>query len=454
MPNPEENIIKRTPPHNEEMEQYVLGSMLLDPEAARAAAEGLHSDDFYSRKNQQLFAAMQSLALSGSALDIGLVRARCAELGYDASVSGRENLAAIMALAPNTGNIDYYIREVRDKSRTRALIKACEKISGEAYAGTTGTDELFASSEREIVDLIQNQGSADRIAPIGEIVKEAIQDISQRNRNKQNIIGVATGYTDLDMMLAGMRPSQLVLLAARPAMGKTAFALNIAYHAAVIDQKVVAMFSLEMSSVELVDRLLAIGGHVDAQKIRTGDLDEDDVMTLLSAANRLAASGMMIDDTPGITVAEIASKCRKVKQEKGRLDLVIIDYLQLIGSNTRSDSRQNQVAEISRSLKGLAKELKVPVLALSQLSRNPETRDDHRPIMSDLRESGSIEQDADVVMFIYRDEVYNKETTRPGVAEIIVGKQRAGSTGTVELLWMGKYTSFKSLERSHRKKKE
>jgi replicative DNA helicase len=354
----------------------------------------------------------------------------------------------LASAVPSYTNIRQYVQLVKDKSTLRGLIETSEKIANDAYLGNRETKELFEETERDLFQFLQKRRGVTENDPIDVIVFNAIKNISEAMKNGGTVTGVPTGFIDLDNMLTGLHGSELILVAARPAMGKTAFVLNIAAYACFKKRHPVAVFSLEMGKEQLATRLIAMESLVDSQKIRIGDLNDDELTKVVEAGTVIGNAPLVIDDTPSISVPELASKCRKIKQEQG-LDLVIIDYLQLMTSGRRAESRQQEVAEISRSLKGLAKELDVPVIALSQLSRAVEARDDRKPRMSDLRESGSIEQDADVVMFIYRDEYYNPETTtKPGTAEIIIGKQRSGATGSVDLLWLGHYTKFANKERA------
>jgi replicative DNA helicase len=352
----------------------------------------------------------------------------------------------IFAMAYTSTNVKHYAAIVAEKAVSRRLIKVTEEIAGQAYIGKESLNDLLAHTEKEIFNLLQNRGGGD-FRPIKDIVLEAIDKIEKASLAKGNITGVASGFTDLDYKLSGLQPQDLVLIAARPSMGKTALVLNIAQHVAFHNQLAVAVFSLEMSSNQLMNRLLAMESRIDAQKLRSGNLADEDWIKLVEGAQPIASSKLIIDDTPGISIPELRSKCRKYKLEQG-LQLVIIDYLQLMSGNRRSESRQQEISEISRALKSLARELNVPVIALSQLSRAVEQRPDKRPMLSDLRESGAIEQDADVVMFIYRDDYYNKDSDQKNVAEVIVAKQRNGPTGAVELLWMPQYTKFANLQRN------
>ena len=444
-----ENAIRRIQPHSEEAEKCVLGSMLMDADAIVVAVDQLVSSDFYYNQHQMLFDAMLKLFMENKPVDVVTVKTKCEELGYPENVSDLETIRQLITIVPTSANIKQYVGVVREKSTMRQLIRVSEEIVNDAYLGNMEADDMFEKVETNVFNFLQKRRGNDDIVPIEQVVLTAIHNIDKAMKSDGEITGVPTGFADLDRMLTGLHGTELILVAARPAMGKTAFVLNIAAHACFRKKIPVAIFSLEMGKEQLVTRMMAMESLVDSQNIRTGNLQDDEVEKIMEAGNLIASSPLMIDDTPGITVAEVRAKCRKMKQQNGDLGLIIIDYLQLMSGGRRIESRQQEVAEISRSLKGLAKELDVPIIALSQLSRAVEARDDHKPRMSDLRESGSIEQDADVVMFIYRDEYYNPETTtKPGEAEIIIGKQRSGSTGSVDLIWLGQYTKFANKERA------
>ncbi len=450
----DEGIIKKIKPHSEDAERCVLGSMLMDEEAVVSAIGQLAPEDFYYKKHRMLFTAMYRLHVEQKSIDIITVKERCEELGYPEEVSSLEAIRQLISTTPTSVNINQYIRLVKDKSTLRGLIEAAEKITNDAYLGNKETEILFEETERNIFQFLQNRKGVSDFEPIDKIVMKALKNLEESMVRGEAVTGVPTGFTDLDRLLTGLHGSELILVAARPAMGKTAFVLNIAAHACFRKKIPVIIFSLEMGREQLVTRMMAMEAMVDAQKIRTGGLSTSELEQVMEASNIIASSPLIIDETAGITVSDIRSKCQKAMKQQGGLGLIIIDYLQLMSGGRHTESRQQEVAEISRSLKGLAKDLDVPVIALSQLSRAVEARDDHRPRMSDLRESGSIEQDADVVLFIYRDDYYNEETTKPGVAEIIIGKQRSGATGTIELLWMGQHTKFVNKERSRSRVQE
>lgn len=442
---PDEEVIRRVMPHSLEAEQSVLGAMIMDADAVEIATEYLTAEDFYSRQFGIVFNAVSELHNENIDIDAVTLQNRLLEKNLPPESASPEFIAGLVAIVPTSANIRNYARIVQEKSMLRRMIRAVEGIANDCYAGTDELDVILDRAEKGVFDISQKRHSGDFV-PISRIVLNAMENIEKASRTKSAVTGVATGFTDLDIRTAGMQPSDLILIAARPSMGKTALALNIAEHVAFRDHRTVAIFSLEMSKEQLVNRLFAMESRVEAQHIRTGDLNEAEWADLIAKAGEIGQSRLLIDDTPGISVAEMRTKCRKFKSEFG-LDMVLIDYLQLMSSNTSraSDSRQNEISEISRSLKALARELACPVIALSQLSRAVESRPNHRPMLSDLRESGAIEQDADVVMFIYRDDYYNPDTDKKGIAEVIIAKQRNGPIGTVELSWQAQYTKFSNL---------
>lgn len=445
----DESVIKKIKPHSEEAEKSILGAMISDEDAAAIGVELLEPEDFYYKRHSMLFAAMKKMHLQHKNIDPITLRHCCEEMGYTDEVCDMSYLIQLVDILPSAQHAKQYAEVVKDRATLRNLIDTSEKIANDAYLGNGDTEELFEKTERDLFQFLQNRRGTEDFVPINDVVMEVYQNIEDAMLNQGQVTGVPTGFTDLDNMLTGLHGTELILIAARPAMGKTAFVLNIAAHACFKKKIPVAMFSLEMGKEQLVNRMIALESMVDSQKIRTGDLSQQDLDRITEAGNIIGTSPLFIDDTPGITVAEIRSKCRKVIQKEGSLGLIVIDYLQLMSGGKRIESRQQEISEISRGLKGLAKELNVPVIALSQLNRAADSRDDHKPRMSDLRESGAIEQDADVVMFIYRDEYYNPDTTtKPGIAEIIIGKQRSGATGSVDLVWLGKYTKFGNKERA------
>ncbi len=435
----------KVPPHDIEAEQAVLGSMLTDKDAVIAAMEILKPDSFYREDDKAIYEAMQNLYNRAEPIDLITLKNELETMSKLEQVGGLEYLANLPEKAPTSANVQKYISIVDEKAMLRTLIKTANELVDLGYNQSEDVEDIMDHAEKKIFDIVQNKNQKG-YSPIKDVLVESFTKLEELYNRKQHITGVPTGFTDLDYRTAGLHGSELILLAARPAMGKTAFALNIAANAAIKGKTGVAIFSLEMSKEQLVNRMLCSEAMVDSNKIRTGKLEEDDWAKLASAIGPLSEANIFIDDTPGITVMEIRTKCRKLKLEKN-IGLIVIDYLQLItGNSKRSGSREQEISEISRSLKILAKELNVPVIALSQLSRAVEQRPDHRPMLSDLRESGAIEQDADIVMFLYRDDVYNKESEKKDIAEVIIAKQRGGSTGTVDLLWMGNYTKFVNLE--------
>ena len=436
----------KVPPHDLEAEQAIIGSMLTDRDAVISAIEILKEEDFYREDNKAIYTAILNLYNRAEPIDIITVKSELESMGKFEQVGGLEYLAELPEKVPTTANAMKYIKIVEEKSTLRRLIKTANEIIELGYSPTEDVEDIMEGAEKKIFNIMQEKNQKG-YAPIKDVLVESFTKLEELYNRKQHITGVPSGFTELDYRTAGFHGSELILIAARPAMGKTAFALNIATNAAVKANVPVAVFSLEMSKEQLVNRILCSESMVDSNKVRTGKLEEDDWTKLAGARGPLSEAEIFIDDTPGINITEIRAKCRKLKLEKN-IGMVVIDYLQLIqGSNKRGGSREQEISEISRSLKILAKELDVPVIALSQLSRAAEQRPDHRPMLSDLRESGAIEQDADIVMFLYRDDYYNQDSEKKDIAEIIIAKHRGGSTGTVELLWLGSYTKFVNLER-------
>ena len=435
----------KVPPHDLEAEQAVIGSMLTDKEAVIAAIETLSDDDFYREDNKIIYSAIMNLYNRGEPIDIITLKSELSSMGKFEAVGGLEYLAELPEKVPTTANVDKYIKIVEEKSTLRTLIRTANELITLGYDPTQEVEELMDNAEKKIFGVMQNR-TQKTYSSMKDILVDTFIELEELYNRKEHITGVPTGFIDLDYKTAGLHGSELILVAARPAMGKSAFALNIATNAAVRAKTPVAIFSLEMSKEQMANRILCSEALVDSNKVRTGKVEDDDWTKLAEASGILSEAQIFIDDTPGISIMEIRAKCRKMKLEKN-IGLVVIDYLQLVqGSNKRAGSREQEIAEISRSLKILAKEINVPVIALSQLSRAPEQRPDHRPMLSDLRESGSIEQDADIVMFLYRDDYYNQDSEKKNVAEVILAKHRAGSTGTVELAWLGNYTKFANLE--------
>ena len=436
----------KIPPHDIEAEQAVIGSMLTDKDAIMSAVETLKPEDFYREDNKIIYEAILNLYNRADPVDIITLKTELQSMKQLEAVGGLEYIAQLPDKVPTTANVEQYIKIVEEKSALRALIKKANELISLGYDQTQDVEDILDSAERKIFDVIQNRNQKGYSA-IKDILVDSFTQLEQLYNQKQHITGVPTGFADLDYITAGLHKSDLVIVAARPAMGKSAFALNLASNAAVRYNTPVAIFSLEMSKEQMTNRILCSEAMVDSNKVRTGKVEDDDWQKLAEASGNLSQAQIFIDDTPGISVMEIRAKCRKLKLEKN-IGMVVIDYIQLVqGSNKRNGSREQEISEISRSLKILAKEINVPVIALSQLSRSVEQRPDHRPMLSDLRESGAIEQDADIVMFLYRDDYYNPDTDKKNIAEVILAKHRGGSTGTVELLWLGNYTKFANLDK-------
>lgn len=442
----EEALLKRVLPHSIEAEQSVIGAMIVDREAITVASELICGEDFYNKQYGVVFDAMVELNDEGKPVDPVTLQDRLREKDVPPEVRSLEFIAALITGVPTSANIKHYANIVAEKSTLRKMIRLNEEIANTCYTGKESLEVILEDTEKRVFELVQKRNTGEFV-PIRQVVMNAMDKIEKASKNNGNVTGIATGFIDLDYRTAGMQPSDLILIAARPSMGKTAFVLNVAQYMAFKLDQTVAIFSLEMSKEQLVNRLFSLESRVDSQHLRTGNLSDAEWEKLIESAGVIGKSKLIIDDTPGISISELRSKCRKYKLEHD-LKIIIIDYLQLMsGSGRGSDSRQQEISDISRSLKALARELNVPVIALSQLSRAVEQRPDHRPMLSDLRESGAIEQDADVVMFIYRDDYYNKDTEKKGIAEIIIAKQRNGPIGTVELVWLPDYTKFANLQR-------
>ncbi len=437
----DEALIKRVLPHSIEGEQSVIGSMLMDREAIIAASEIVTADDFYQHPYGIMFEAMVELFNEGKPVDLVTLQDRLKEKDVPPEISSLDFVRDIITTVPTSANVKSYATIVKEKAVLRRLIRINEEIANTCYLGREPLETILADTEKKIFDLLQNRNSGEFV-PIRQVALNVLENIEKAYRTRETVTGVPTGFHDLDYKTSGFQPSDLILLAARPSMGKTAFVLNVVDYVTVRRGIPCMVFSLEMSKEQLVNRMLSMESNVDTQKLRTGTLTDSDWDAVVEGVGVIGSSTLIIDDTPGISVTELRSKCRKVKLEHG-LGMVIIDYLQLMtGSGKNGDNRQQEISEISRSLKALARELKAPVVALSQLSRACETRADHRPMLSDLRESGAIEQDADVVMFLYRDDYYNKDSEMKDIAEVIIAKQRNGPIGTVNLLWMPQFTKF------------
>lgn len=442
----EEAFIKKIPPHDETAERSVIGSMIIDQDAITVASEMLDAEDFYQPKYGVMFQTIVELYNLGKPVDLIMLQAKLKEKDVSSELYELDFISGLIDAVPTSANVRHYAQLVREKATLRRLIKVTEDIANNCYVDKEAADVLLDSTEKKIYDLLQKRDVKETV-DIRELVISSLEGIEAASKNHGGVTGVATGFIDLDYKTAGMQPADLVLIAARPSMGKTAFVLNIAEHAALKMRVPTVIFSLEMSAVQITNRILAMNARVDAQKMRTGNLSDADWAKLHESAVAIAEAPLIIDDTPGITISEMRSKCRQYKYEKG-VGMIIIDYLQLMSAGHRVESREKEISEISRALKALARELKCPVLACSQLSRAVEQRPDKRPMLSDLRESGAIEQDADVIMFIYRDEYYNKnQEDNKGLAEIIIGKQRNGPTGTVVLKSQLEYTRFNNLQR-------
>ncbi len=431
---------QNVPPHDDTAEQAVLSCMFLDREAVAAALEILRADDFYRPDNKMVFEAAEALFSSGVPVDVVTIKNKLEEKQVFEQIGGLPFIASISTAVGNSVNVKHYAHIVEEKSLLRRLIKTAGEVSQISYEAKEDVSFIMEKAEKGIFDIIQNRRT-EEFTSIRDITVNAFEKIEEVYQNKGKVTGIATGFKDFDAKTAGLQKSDLILLAARPSMGKTAFALNIVQNVAIRGNIPTAVFSLEMSKEQLVNRMLCSEAMLDAQKIRTGELEEKDWTVLIEAMGPLSEAPIYIDDTPGISPMDIRSKCRRLKLEKG-LGLIVIDYLQLMSGNGRNESRQQEISEISRSLKAIAREMDAPVIALSQLSRACEQRADHRPMLSDLRESGAIEQDADIVAFLYRDEYYFPETEKKNQAELIIAKQRNGPTGTVELTWLGQHTKF------------
>ena len=442
----DEAIIKRILPHSIDAEKAVIGSMIMDADAVVAASEMITGDDFYQRQYGILFDAMVELYNEGKPVDVLTLQERLKMKDVPEEFSSIEFISELVSSVPTSANVRHYAQTVSDDATLRRLIRVNEEIANTCYQHRESLDEIMNTTEKRIFDVLQKK-STDEYVPIKDVVLSVIDKIEAAARHKGTVTGLATGFYDLDYKTSGLQPSDLILIAARPSMGKTAFVLNLAQYMCVRNHVPTAIFSLEMSKDQLVNRILSMESKVDSQSMRTGTLQPADWEKLIESAGVISTAPLIIDDTPGISITELRSKCRKYKLEND-LGLVIIDYLQLMtGGSRKQESRQQEISEISRSLKALAREINAPVIALSQLSRACETRPDHRPMLSDLRESGAIEQDADVVMFLYRDDYYNKNTDKKNISEVIIAKQRNGPIGTVELVWLPNYTKFANKEK-------
>lgn len=443
----EEERAGRVPPNNLDAERSVLGAMMQDHEALSLAIEALRAEDFYHPANRELFDAMHRLQSAGQPVDIVTVDEELTRRGTLEGVGGIQYVVDISRYVPTTANARAYIQIVAEKATLRRLIHAGDEIVQASYAQQEPMADILGRAEKSIFDIVMRRTEGSTLVHIADILPDTYQRIETLSRLKGAIDGVPTGFVDLDNLLTGLHGGELVLVGARPSMGKTSFGMNVLSYASVMAGKTVAAFSLEMPRDQLAMRLLCADARVDMQSVRHGTLRDEDWLSLSRALGPIAAANLYIDDTSGITPSQLRSRCRRLKIERG-LDLVMVDYIQLMASDGRAENRQNEVSEISRALKGIAKELNVPVLALAQLSRAGAQRSDKRPILSDLRDSGAIEQDADVVMFLHREEYYDPNTEDKNIAEVIVAKQRNGPLGTIKLAWLGQYTRFASLQQT------
>jgi len=443
-----ELMFDRIPPQNIEAEQAVLGAILLDSLALISVMEILRPEDFYRESHQRIYESMIDLNGENHPIDLITLTTRLQEKHHLSEVGGVQYLTELASSVPTAANVQYYAKIVEEKAMLRKLIRTATEIVQGGYAGADDVQELLGEAERRILE-ISNRTSSTGFVAIRDVLMEVFERVEFLYTQRGQTTGIPSGFPDLDKMTSGFQRSDLIIVAARPSVGKTAFALNVAQNVAVRAKETVAIFSLEMSAAQLVQRIICAEANVDAGRLRNGTLEGDDWEKLTMAIGTLSEAEIYIDDTPGITVAEIRAKCRRLKKEKG-LGMILIDYLQLIsGRGKPGENRQQEVSEISRTLKHIARELEVPVIALSQLSRGVEQRQDKRPMMSDLRESGSIEQDADIVAFLYRDDYYDKETEKKNIIEIIIAKQRNGPVGTVELVFLKNFNKFVSLDKSH-----
>lgn len=439
--------IQRIPPNSMEAEQSVLGAMLLDKEAISVATEFISGEDFYREAHKEIFEAVVDLFDKGEPVDLITLSEKLKVRNTLDAVGGVTYLTNLMSIVPSTHNVSNYAKIIEEKALLRKLIKASNEIMSVSYDASEEVGNVIDKAEKSIFDISLNRSSQGFVR-INKILNSNFDKIEELYLNKGKITGVSTGFDDLDANLSGLQKSDLVLVAARPSMGKTSFILNMVQQAGIRDKVTTAIFSLEMSKEQLTQRLLCAEALIDSHRLRTGDITEDEWVKLARAMGPMSEAPIFIDDTPSISITEMRAKCRKLKIEHN-LGIILIDYLQLMTGNGKYDSRQQEISDISRSLKGLAKELGIPVVACAQLSRAPELRADHRPIMSDLRESGAIEQDADVIMFLYRDEYYNHDTEKKNIGEVIIAKQRNGPTGTVELVWLGQFTKFANKEKTY-----
>lgn len=443
----EEALIKRIPPHSLEAEKSVIGSMLMDREAVLTALEILTKEDFYEQQYGIIFEAMKELTEKDRPVDVITLQNALREKDVPPELTDMSFVTEILTSVPTSANVRYYANIVYEKATLRRLIKVAQDIENDCFLGHDEVPVILEKTEKTVFNVLQ-QKSTSEYTPIRDIVMQTLEKIENASKLKSSVTGLPTGFLDLDYKTSGFQPSDFILIAARPSMGKTAFVLNIAEYMAFRKNIPCALFSLEMSRDQLMNRLFALESRVNAQALRTGKLKDEEWAKLVEGAGIISNSHLVIDDTPGINLQEFRRRVRKYKLDHD-IQIVFIDYLQLMaGNGGRNDNRQQEISDISRALKSLARELNIPIVALSQLNRAVEQREDHRPMMSDLRESGAIEQDADMVMFIYRDDYYNKDTEEKGIAEIIIGKQRNGPIGTVKLVWLPEYTKFANMSKN------
>ena len=447
MANPEE-FRGTVPPNSVEAEVSVLGAMLQDSAAVLRTTEHLRPEDFYQPEHKEIFSVMMDLYLQRRPIDLVTLHTELARRGSLEGVGGNAYLMKILNSVPTSANVKAYIDIVQEKSTMRKLIQACQKISGECFTQQTPLENILSSAEKAIFDIVMNQTDGETLVPLREVLVKTYDQIDELSRLHGAIGGVPTGFIDLDNLLTGLHPGELVVVGARPSMGKTSFAMNIASHASLKRGKSVAVFTLEMPREQIAMRMLCSDAQVDMQRVRKGTLTDKDWSNLANSVQSMADAPMYIDDTAGITPSQLRSRCRRLKMDKG-LDLVVVDYLGLMKADGRVESRQLEVSEISRQLKAIALDMKIPIIACAQLSRANKDRVDKRPVLSDLRDSGSIEQDADVVMFLHREEYYNKDTEDKNIGEVIISKQRSGPLGTVKLAWLSEYTTFANLARDN-----
>jgi replicative DNA helicase len=440
-----ENLGYRLPPQNIEAEQCALGAVLLEGSAAFDVIDVLGEDDFYRDAHKKIFSAIRKLVEKNEPVDLVTLQDELKRANELDAVGGVGYISEVLAMVPTAANAAYYAKIVRDKAMERKLLTTCTSIVNDIYNSGYDTDTLLNEAEGKIYG-VKGDRSLGQYFAVKDVTKEYFKKIEELYQKGEHVIGVSTGYRDIDELTGGFKPGQLIVIAARPSMGKTALAMNFARNSAIRHNNSVAVFSLEMSKEEVLGRLIGSEARIDITRLISGKIEENEWGKLTDAASRLSETMIFIDDSSALTPGEIRSKCRRIKAQYGKLDMVIVDYMQLMrpGVSSKSQNREQEIADISRTLKAIAKEMAVPVIALSQLNREVDKRTDKRPFLSDLRESGAIEQDADMIMFIYRDEVYHRDTQWKGMAEIIVAKNRSGPQKTINLTWLSRYTSFEN----------